>query len=232
MRYLTKKTYHLDDSDGEGSWAISYGDMITLLLSFFVIFFTTDLKKETAQKKQAFMNFSLQELREIPTEISKESQNSKSPIDADSFLDLDIQVREANDKIVISFGRYSFFNSGQVDVKDETVKILNKFAEKYLPHAGTHRLSIKGFTDTKKVSNPNLRRFKDNLELSALRSIAAMRVLQQAGLPLNRMEIAGAGELNDINRFIPDLLGLTKEERDNYSRTIILVISPERENAI
>lgn len=34
-----KKIHSQIHTDSDGSWAISYGDMITLLLSFFVIFF-------------------------------------------------------------------------------------------------------------------------------------------------------------------------------------------------
>ena len=36
---LVKKNRRIhQEEDSEGSWAVSYGDMITLLLSFFVIF--------------------------------------------------------------------------------------------------------------------------------------------------------------------------------------------------
>ena len=44
-----------DHTDTEGTWAISYGDMITLLLSFFVIYFSTDF----TEKKEKELNTGL-----------------------------------------------------------------------------------------------------------------------------------------------------------------------------
>ncbi|MDW8190842.1 MAG: flagellar motor protein MotB, partial [Pseudobdellovibrionaceae bacterium] len=36
------KFEHLDGFDSEGTWAISYGDLLTLITSFFIMFFTAD----------------------------------------------------------------------------------------------------------------------------------------------------------------------------------------------
>jgi chemotaxis protein MotB len=229
MRYLSKKNYHLEESESEGSWAISYGDMITLLLSFFVIFFTTDLKKEQAQGLNNYMSFSMEELKSIPSELAK----SKKPItklDIKDLENLDIKIHQLNERLVVSFGRFSFFKSGQTDLRPEGIEVLYKFVEKYLPYAGTYSLSIKGFTDKNKVRNDPSKKYRDNLELSALRSISAMRSMQKAGIPLNRMEIAGAGELNLIKHIAPDPKTLSKDELNEFSRTIMIVISPEKES--
>lgn len=226
MRYLSKKNYHIEE-ESEGSWAVSYGDMITLLLSFFVIFFTTDLKKEQASSLNSYMSFSMEELKNIPVELmKKDAQN----LDVKRLEGLDIKVHQIKDKVIISFGRFSFFKSGQTELRSEGKLILNKFVEKYLPYAGTYSLSIKGFTDKTKVSLSPHKRFRDNLELSALRSISAMRVLQKSGIPLNRMEIAGAGEMSLIQQIITDSNSLTVNELNDYSRTIMIVISPEKES--
>ena len=42
----TLRTKKHEEVDAEGSWAISYGDMITVLLAFFVMFFSVDFKDE------------------------------------------------------------------------------------------------------------------------------------------------------------------------------------------
>ena len=230
MRYLSKKKYHLNEVESEGSWAISYGDMITLLLSFFVIFFTTDLKKEKVHNMNNYMSFSMEELKDIPSEILRAGERSSLKFDQDELKGLDIKVQQSKDRVIVSFGRFSFFKSGHTEVSEDGVKILKKFAAKYIPYAGTYSLSIKGFTDKVKVSSENNRRYRDNLELSALRSISAMRVIQQAGIPLNRMEIAGAGELHLIDDLIPEIKSAPEHERNEYSRTVIIVISPEKES--
>lgn len=226
MRYLAKKKYHMEEEESEGSWAVSYGDMITLLLSFFVIFFTTDLKKEQASSLNQYMSFSMEELKMIPAEMLK-TDSISSKID---LKGLDIQVHQFKDKVIVSFGRFSFFNSGHTALRPEGAAVLAKFVEKYLPYAGTYSLSIKGFTDRTRVSYSPHKRYRDNLELSALRSISAMRALQKSGIPLNRMEIAGAGELNLLQKIITEPSQLSAVELNDYSRTIMIVISPEKES--
>ena len=157
MRDLTKKKYHLEE-DSEGSWAISYGDMITLLLSFFVIFFTTDLKKEKVHNLNNYMSFAMEELKEIPSDILRVGERASLKFDKDELSGLDIKVQQSNDQVIVSFGRFSFFKSGHTEVSEDGIEILKKFAAKYLPFAGTYSLSIKGFTDKVKVSTDNHRR--------------------------------------------------------------------------
>jgi hypothetical protein len=57
-----------------------------------------------------------------------------------------------------------------------------------------------------------------------------MRVLKKKGIPLHRMEIAGAGELKAINQVLPRVEGLTDKEINDYSRTVVMVITPIGEN--
>lgn len=230
MRYLTKRDYSLEESEGEGSWAVSYGDMITLLLSFFVIFFTTDIQKEKIQKMNNYVSFSLEGLKDMKSDIAYAAEKSSVIFDRNDLEGLNVKVLQRDEHIIIFFGKFSFFNSGQTDLKPGAPEILYKFVEKYLPYAGKYSLSVKGFTDKVKVSTNSKRRFRDNLELSALRSIAAMRAMQKAGIPLNRMEIAGAGELNLIEELIPEITTASQSEKNEYSRIIIIVITPKKES--
>ncbi len=229
VRLLTKPSYHEDE--GEGSWAVSYGDMITLLLSFFVIYFTTDPVREKIDKQNTFLALELEaNLSEsAPFGILPESQASTLPELAD-ISDAAMRVSQQGEKLVVSFGTTSFFSSGTTELSPKGIALLRRFTERYLPYASSYRLAIKAFTDTRPVSAKRNRRFKDNLELSALRSIAAMRQLQRSGLPLTKMELAGAGELRAMAQSLPAASALTKTELDALSRTVVLVISPEKES--
>ena len=235
VRLLAKEHYHEEDS--EGTWALSYGDMITLLLSFFVIFFTTDPQKEKVQKLNTLLSFELEGTRpELFSSIEGQGQiGGKQQVEMKDIPQIEgtsITSHQIDENIVVTFKATSFFSSGQVSPNDRGRKLLSEFANKYLPYAGNYRLSIKGFTDPRPVTknSKRKRKYDDNLELSALRSIASMKVLQQAGIPLNRMEIAGAGELASIAKVLPSQEGLTEDELESYSRTIVLVISPVKES--
>ncbi len=226
MSFLTKESYHLEEAEAEGSWAISYGDMITLLLSFFVIFFTTDPKEEKSRKLNDYLAFTMDGLAALKAPEGSRRAGKTSPPD---LRDLDIKVHSIGDKVIITFGKFSFFESGSEVVRAEGVKVLEGFTQKYLPFVGNYQLSVKGFTDQRKVVR-NLHRYHDNLELSALRSISAMRVLQRAGIPLDRMEIAGAGEMRAVEKVFAEVEKLTQKEVDQISRTVVMVITPQKES--
>jgi chemotaxis protein MotB len=233
VRLLAKEQYHEEDS--EGTWALSYGDMITLLLSFFVIFFTTNPQQEKVQKLNNLLSFELEGTKPFePTSLMEKGiVGGKQKVELKNlpkFEGASITAHQVDENIVVTFKATSFFSSGEVKPNDRGRKLLVEFAEKYMPYAGNYRLAIKGFTDSKPVSQKRLRKYEDNLELSALRSIASMKVLQLAGIPLNRMEIAGGGELESIEKVLPNKEGLTKDELASISRTIVLVISPVKES--
>jgi chemotaxis protein MotB len=229
VRILAKESYHEEES--EGTWALSYGDMITLLLSFFVIFFTTDPQKENTQKLNNLLSFELEGAKALGKKSKDSAQaGGRQKVELKDIPELEgvsIKAHQVDENIVITFGMTSFFMSGSIIPSEKGLSVLKIFSEKYLPFAGNYRLSIKGFTDTKPVTKKRGRRFEDNLELSALRSISVMKVLQKAGIPLNRMEIAGAGELALMQKVLPDKKGLTEDELSALSRTINLVITPE-----
>jgi flagellar motor protein MotB len=208
----------------EGTWALSYGDMITLLLSFFVIYFSTDPKREKMLQSNSLMTFML-EGKEAPAATEPKPMGTAWQKDLEK---LDLHAQMVGEHVVVTFGGMSFFESGTTQVNGKALQALQAFSTKYLPYAGKYHLAIKGFTDKTPVTPKRGRNFVDNLELSALRSIASMRVLQKSGIPLNRMEIAGAGELDDISKVLPSTASLTTKEIDSLSRTIVLVLKPEK----
>lgn len=229
VRLLAKASYHDEEADSEGTWALSYGDMITLLLSFFVIFFTTDPKQVKLEKMNRHLSFQLENL--VPAVLPLSADIGAGPkVKMPVLPGLATRAHEVGDNLVVTFQATSFYDSGALVLTPQGEKLLREFAEKYLPYAGNYRLAVKGFTDKRKVAKKKYKKYDDNLELSALRSLSAMRVLQQAGVPLNRMEIAGSGELELIDRVLPRKEGLTATELNAYSRTIVLVIQPVKES--
>lgn len=239
VRLLSKEHYHEEPVESEGSWAISYGDMITLLLSFFVIFFSTDFEREKVDKLNRHLSFELDgavaskgEDKGAAAAGSGWADDARPDAKLPDISGMEIKAQPVGENVVVTFKAVSFYASGRVTLEPKGEALLREFAGKYLPYAGNYRLAVKGFTDKRPVIHrpDRFKKYDDNLELSALRSLAAMRVLQQSGVPLNRMEIAGAGELEAINRILPSHEGLTKEELDAYSRTIVLVVQPVKES--
>jgi len=220
--------------DDQGSWMISYGDMITLLLAFFVLFFTVDPQQEKSdQLSQSLVNLLKQEALRSPASQSESSdlslgaQTDETGIEEKMLQKWGAKIHKVGKKIIVEFPGVSFFNTGNVQPTSDGQKNLEKFAKIYEPYQGNYILGVRAFTDKRKVVSEDLR-YKDNLELSALRSIATMRVLQKQGVPLNLMKINGYGELI----LSPDdLLNLPDQKNDkltelDLARTIVLIIEP------
>jgi chemotaxis protein MotB len=216
----------VETEDSEGTWAISYGDLVTLLLSFFVIFFTTDPQKEKAEKMTNLLGFEIEGLHSTLKEEKISTQQNTDSINYSEWKDLNIKVVPVGDSLIVTFGAVSFFDSGKTELKESSKEVLRRFTEKYLPFAGNYVLSVRGLTDKKPVTQGR-HRYSDNLELSALRSISAMRFLRSLGVPFKRMEIAGMGELQAMSSVMPTEASLSPEQIEAISRTVVLAIKPD-----
>jgi chemotaxis protein MotB len=221
--------------DTEGTWAVSYADMITLLLSFFVLYFTVDHKRNQALQLQESLMVRLEQSGVKPLKFKGAVADLNMGPDQGDHIDRRIlkkvgaQIYEFGDMLVIEFDGISFFNLGVVDVNSKGHEVLSAFAETYLPFAGQYDLVIRAFTDSRPVSSKT-GRFKDNLELSALRSISAMRVLQGKGIPLKSMRIAGLGEyiLPYQEQKLPDVRMPSSQDALRFARKVVLIIEPRR----
>lgn len=229
--------------DTEGSWAISYGDMITLLLTFFILFFSTDPQKDRMAAIEKSLLMRLSEGARAPgSEVAGQaaeaaatgSQTAATP-GVEELPISNAKVHKVEDRLMIEFPDVSFFDLGKVELTTRGRQELQSFVGKYLPFAGTYKLSIRAFTDTKKVIQLPNRRFNDNLELSALRAVAAMRTLQSAGIPLDRMRIGGYGELHQTAQDLAKIrrtpageaTAVSEKEIFALSRKVVLVVEPD-----
>lgn len=207
----------------ENNWAISYGDMITLLLGFFVIFF--NIKSETVNlnlvKKDLDKYFESAKSEESGRSVAQvqDKKNFKNTplLTTDISNRLQIKSNLEGERILVEFPGISFFKSASHDLTKEGKLALSDFSSAIDQHLGLFRLVVRGYTDALPL-NPRSK-YKDNLELSAFRSISAIRYLANQGISLENMRIAGYGE-SSVNRSERD-----KKELQNQ-RKVVIVIEP------
>lgn len=238
--YARKSNHRLrsEEVDTEGSWALSYGDMVTLLLMFFMIFFSVDPVKDRYQGLQLAL---LEELNldkskiGAPTDTFRLGPGDGQGVDKLLLKDWGGEATAIGSKILIDFPALSFFDLGSLTLTPEAKKQLRVFAKRFEPYAGNYLLAIRAFTDSVPVNAGAGSRYTDNLELSALRSIAALRELQVNGIPLKRMRAEGYGEI----RISPELeQAMTKAEAAknkkgiSRARKVILIIEPDVEDRL
>lgn len=231
MKRLSRNLHEEERVDEEGSWAISYGDMITVLMSFFILYFSMDPQEHNAKQLTKSLVAALMDQAEVennnqylPSNMKLGEEDGES-VDSKIINILGAKLRKVGVKLVVEFPQVSFFESGQINLRPEAQKVLSLFVQKYTPYSGNFVLGVYAYTDNRPVKSKQGRRFHDNLELSALRSVAAMRVLQSAGISIQDMKITGYGE----NKVVFDKLkqGMSKDEIRKMSRKVVLVIEPK-----
>ncbi len=215
--------------DTEGSWAISYGDMITLLLTFFVLFYSTHHKLDRLNAMETALLVKLKNNADkSPSAIQHPGEDPMMVNDV--MHRLDARAYKVGSKLIVEFPHVSFFDFGAVGLTKEGERQLAQFVKIYMPYAGNYILGVRAYTDNKKVRKKAGGLFHDNLELSALRAVATMRKLQVLGIPLNRMRLGGYGELRMTAAALSRAIASTPDYNMHglaLARKIVLVVEPE-----
>jgi flagellar motor protein MotB len=227
--------------------------MITLLLTFFILYFSVDDQKGSAPKVDATLLSALTRMdikaEERKTSFGLDGALKDKPLRVGNLDDTGIiefeappvggKVHKMGSQLILEFPDLSFFDFGKVEVNSVGERSLKQFAKLYSPFAGQNRLGIRAFTDDRPVKPEPGKRFQDNLELSALRSVATMRVLEKAGIPLGLMRLGGWGELSQTRKSLEQAKQQKEQQLDQarkpaslgkgdpFSRKVILVIEPE-----
>ncbi|NDD90804.1 hypothetical protein EBZ37_01785 [bacterium] len=230
MRTLPRAAEFESDIDSEGTWAISYGDMVTLLLTFFILFFSVSKNHPSSasseKSKQAAM------LLHLTSQLG--GKEEKAGVGSE-LLPLDryaATVHRLGTKIVVEFPGVSFFNFTKTDLTADGKKALSRFTQSYIPYAGGYQVSVRAFTDETPV-RAGFHRYQDNMELSVLRSVAALRHLQKAGIPLRRLKPGGFGEIR-APASVPaaDQAAEPRSKGSPLARKVVLVLEPVPRDAL
>jgi len=196
-------------------WIYTYGDMVTLLLCFFVLLFAMSKTNEEKFKAVA-ASFkggppaSPFVFTGMPTFMeSLESSLKKSDI----AEVMDITVDDQG--ITVSFSDTAMFDPGSASPTEEGEDIIEKFAR--ILYAVPNDVIIEGHTDDQKISNAT---YPSNWELSGARSGSIARLLEEFGIQSTRMEIIGYGSTR------PKVSNDTVELR-RLNRRIDILIKPD-----
>ncbi len=245
---MSRKAAHAEEHPDE-RWVISYADLVTLLLGFFILLYATtdqNLVKMNALSRglASAFNVPIKEggsgasLFEGGTGIFPEvNDRSDLPFDLEAIrrtiqketegvgMEGKIAVEKGQDRIILRLADNLVFPSASADIRPEALPILEVVAKAL---ARNHNeVSIEGHTDSIPLATD---RYPSNWELSSARATAVLRVLNERyGVDSKRLFAAGYGE----NR--PIASNLTPEGRAVNRRADIVIlypparITPERE---
>ncbi len=230
-----KKFMNDDQPNGSPEYMTTYGDMMTLLLCFFVLLFA--FSKIDAQKFQVIMEsfkgsagilrggqtLDIDQLINESTTNINDVQSLKSLKEKienyldDNNLENQIQVNLDSRGLLLRLNDNVLFDSGKAQLKPEsktTLRFLsnllgqNEFNDKYI--------RVEGHTD----SDPIISNFKypTNWELSSIRAASVVRFfIEEEGMSPERFSIAGYSKYHPVK---PN----TSEENKAKNRRVDIVI--------
>ncbi len=208
----------VNDGD-EAGWLMTYADLMTLLLVFFVLLYsltsfdtekfkyTIESLKIQFQTDESIMG--LLELIEIPdtadTQITIEDITGLRSRDASLFKDINkfVASKDQGDnigthildgKIIVRINGSALFNSGSATLKNSALPILDQIITIMYDYFD-YTINIKGHTDNVPISTP---RFPSNWELSAIRATTVLKHMIRKGIQPKRLTATGYGEIDPL----------------------------------
>ncbi len=190
-------------------WIFTYGDLVTLLLCFFILLFSMcklNLEKfrDTAQSFKPTPAGSPYLLDGNDAII----RNIKQQIEESELADnTSVSVEERG--TVISFNAKALFQTGEITLTEIARKELEKFSK--ILYRLPNDLVVTGHADSKEAGRPS------RWALSGLRASAVANFLIQEGIEQEKIQIVGYGE------FRPAFTGEIEEQRALNSRVEVTI---------
>lgn len=208
---MAKKCKNIIIKQGLDDWVMTYGDMMSLLLTFFVLIVSFSSMQETkfeqaaASLSDAFgvmtspesiiefnepivPNHNPQREAEVLYEV-----RSVEKLLLDEGLQDEVEVEVTDDGVLIRINAPFMFRSGGAELKNEPKTVLDKIAD--MLAKGDDKVKIQGHTDSVPIHSP---KFPSNWELSAARAVSVARYFQGKGVPPESIEATGYGEYHPI----------------------------------
>ena len=215
---------HKKHEEAEENWLISYADMITLLLCFFVIILSvSEPKKEQLEAvsesmKEAINATSKEVEKQDPMDDLKQDLETMIVDDA---LEEAMSVAETEKGIVIDLSTAAFYESGSATIRKDAEPYLERMTEIIKTFdLEEHRIDVIGHTDDAPIHTAE---FPSNWELSAVRATRIVRFFSDNGIDHYIMRASGYA---DTEPKVPNLddKGNPIEENRELNRRITIKI--------
>lgn len=224
---------------GSPEWMSTYGDLVTLLLCFFVLLFsfsTIDNSKFKAiiQSMQGSLGVLdsgvIVQINPVETTFpgnddSEEESFSKINEQVSNFIeenDLQNSVTLILDErgLLIRLLDATLFDSGKAEIRDEAKYIIEKITD--VIKESNNSIRIEGHTDNVPI---NTERFPSNWELSTARAVNVLKyMIEIKDIEPSRLSAVGYGEYHPIDS------NDTTESRQKNRRVDIMILKTETNN--
>lgn len=182
-RGVSRKWLDYESVTGRGSWIISYADMMTIILTFFILLLSISTIKQTRFEVlvDALTGVKVGNLQEVKQKIDEVVEREALGGQVSTSID--------EDGLTVEFSNALLFQSGEAELTERADEVLKPIAHHLVQDLEPgYGLIIEGYTDDVPIKT---REFRSNWELSTSRGINVMRRLGAAGLDARRMSVQG-----------------------------------------
>ncbi|MCB2198383.1 OmpA family protein [bacterium] len=210
--------------EDDDAWAMTYGDMMSLLLVFFILIVaisTVDPVRMQQVSQQLRESIGGKE-EDVPTlkEIEQELKESISQLQIEEVVAVS---RDKNGVSLVMRGE-SFFPSGSATLYPGTASFLNEVA--WQIQKNPYMISVEGHSDNIPISTSL---FPSNWELSGARAGAVVRYFESRGIRRSRMRIIGWADAKPVD---PDVGNSTPQARAQNRRVVITFLNEFAERSV
>lgn len=215
QRSLRRRRPNFDDSSS--SWLVTYSDVITLLLAFFVmILAVSDLN----QGKVEALREGISEMMtgEAPPTPFTDIKEGLEQLITEQGLQDQVSVTLDQKGVKVEFANVALYASGSADIKPSSLSTLNQVTQviRETSHQ-THMVEVEGHTDDVPI---NTEQFPSNWELSSARATNVVKYLLAQGIEKERLKAAGYAD----SRPKENTGSLSIEQQRQANRRIVVFV--------
>lgn len=205
--------------EGEGAWLISYADVMTLLVGFFVMlmsFSKIDMEKFESMKRETSKSLG-GEYKQPQQKLVLNLQR----VLAEANLQDKVEIKQTETLAELSFPGGLFFDTGSIHLRAEAKSLLNKLVPVVLEEARGHSVIIEGHTDS--VPLRSGQDIATNWELSSLRACTVLRMFESLGFNRKNLQAIGWGDTRPV---VPESSAnpVSVESRQARNRRVVIKI--------
>jgi len=214
--YFRKPQSHHEE-DGE-LWLVSYADMMTLLVGFFVCLFSfskIDSGEFEKVKKETTRIFG----GEYTKPFEKLSNELHKVIDEQKLTD-QVFLQETETGILLTFRGSLFFDSASAVLRTQANELLEKLVPVITTNSQDMGIIVEGHTDNRPIVSTI---FPSNWELSSSRACTVLRYFLGQGFNPDKIKAIGYGDRRPV---LPneDSSGLPLAENQSQNRRVVIQI--------
>ena len=194
-------------------WLISYSDMLTLLLAFFVLILSV-----SQVSKREFERLRVAITHRPSTPSDDQLQKLSQSVDAwavREHLSQQITTSLGPDGLRVQFANTLLFDSGRATIHPSGEQVLLRFVDMSRSLDPAYRIAVEGYSDDVPIKNPQ---FRSNWALSSARAVEVLERFIERGIDKGRVSAEAFADTRPVDAVPP--AHLAAAERKEFIRSL------------